>query len=110
MIRYKICQDRKIKGIVKIDASKGETIEEKVRRITDNKEPIADSAPPIYTAKKDGVLPQYNIRTDKWDLVLEKMEAGNKQKLAKAKGLELPKEEKTETPTETPEKKDAPST
>ena len=49
MIRYRIYPDRKIKGIVKIDASKGETIEAKVRRITDNKEPIADSAPPIYT-------------------------------------------------------------
>ena len=42
----------------------GETIENKVQRIVLNKEPIEDGAEIIYTEKKDGVLPQYNIRTD----------------------------------------------
>lgn len=96
---------RKMSGIKKIDAYKGETIESKVRRLTENKEPIKDAAPLTYTQKKDGVLPQYNIRTDKWELVQSKMEPANKQKILKAKGLELTK--KTDTPTET---KDAPST
>lgn len=92
---------KQIKGIKKIDAYEGETIENKVKRLTENKEPIKDAAPMVYTKKADGVLPQYNIRTDKWDLVLDKMEAGNKQKILKAKGIE-PIEKKTETPTEMP--------
>lgn len=105
MIRKRIITEtsRKIKGICKIAGYEGELIESKVKRMTENKEPIKDGAPIAYTEKKDGVLPQYNIRTDKWDLVLDKMEAANKQKLAKAKGYELPKKEetKTDTPTET---------
>lgn len=96
MIRKYIYQDRKIAGIKKIDAYEGELIETKVKRITVNKEPIKDGAPLVYTEKKDGVLPQFNIRTDKWDLVLDKMEAGNRQKLLKAKGIEP---DKTDTPT-----------
>ena len=33
---------------IQIDPQKGETIEMKVRRITQNKEPITDVAQPIY--------------------------------------------------------------
>lgn len=96
---------KKMKGIIKIDTYEGELIEDKVRRLTENKEPIKDSAPLVYTRKADGVLPQYNIRTDKWDLVQGKMEAANKQKILKAKGLDPAK--KTDTPTV---QKDTPST
>ena len=99
---------KKMKGIKKIDAYKGEIIEDKVKRLTENKEPIKDAAPLVYTKKVDGVLPQYNIRTDKWDLVQGKMEAANKQKILKAKGLDPTK--KTDTPTVSPDKTDAPST
>ena len=51
---------KKMEGIIKIDAYEGELIEDKVRRLTENKEPIKDSAPLVYTKKADGVLPQYN--------------------------------------------------
>ena len=44
----------------------GESIEEKCAKLVENNEPITDGAPIIYTEKKDGVLPQYDIRTDKW--------------------------------------------
>jgi len=99
---------KKMKGIKKIDAYEGEIIENKVKRLTENKEPIKDAAPLVYTRKADGVLPQYNIRTDKWDLVQEKMEPANRQKILKAKGLEPTR--KTETPTVSPDEKGAPST
>ena len=59
---------------LKINTSyEGETIETKVKRITVNKEPIKDSAPIIFTERKQGVEPAYNIRTDKWDLALDAM-------------------------------------
>lgn len=52
----------------------GETIEQKVRRVTTNKEPITDGAPLIFTERKDGVLPEYNIRNDKWETAAEGMD------------------------------------
>ena len=52
----------------------GESIEEKVKRITTNKEPIKDGAPLIYTNRKDGVLPDYNIRTDRWEHAIDAMD------------------------------------
>ena len=58
----------------KIKAKEGEYIEEKVRRIVDNGEPIEDGAPIVYTERKDGVRPEYNIRTDRWDIAQEAME------------------------------------
>ena len=37
-----------------------------------------DGAPIIYTERKDGVIPAYNIRTDKWDIALTAMDQVNK--------------------------------
>lgn len=61
----------------------GESIEAKVRRILNNKEPITDGAPLIYTERKDGVQPSYNIRTDRWEVAVEGMEKVTKANLAK---------------------------
>ena len=63
----------------------GETIEAKVRRITENNEPITDGAPIIYTNRDDGVLPAYNIRTDRWEIAQQAMDAVNQANLAKSK-------------------------
>ena len=64
---------------------KGESIENKVRRITENNEPITDGAPIIYTNREDGVLPAYNIRTDRWEVAQAAMDAVNQANLAKSK-------------------------
>ena len=71
----------------------GETIETKVKRITENNEPITDGAPIIYTNRDDGVLPAYNIRTDRWDIAQQAMEAINQANLAKSKNYGKVKEE-----------------
>lgn len=63
----------------------GESIENKVRRITENNEPITDGAPIIYTNREDGVLPAYNIRSDRWEIAQAAMEAVNQANLAKSK-------------------------
>lgn len=63
----------------------GESIETKVRRITENNEPITDGAPIIYTSREDGVLPAYNIRTDRWEVAQGAMDAVNQANLAKSK-------------------------
>lgn len=63
----------------------GENIERKVQRITENNEPITDGAPIIYTNRDDGVLPAYNIRTDRWEVAQQAMDAVNQANLAKSK-------------------------
>lgn len=52
----------------------GETIEQKMRRIVNNNQPIKDSAPIIYTERREGVKPEYNIRTDIWETAVEQMD------------------------------------
>lgn len=63
------------KTTLKINKSvEGETIETKVERIINNKEPIKDGAPMIYTERKDGVKKAYNIRTDRWIEAVDAMD------------------------------------
>lgn len=76
----------------------GETIEEKVRRIVNNKEPITDGAPLIYNDRKDGALPEYDITTDRWEVAVEAMDKVHKSNAAKreAKIVEMEKAKKGE--------------
>lgn len=86
--------------IVVNQATVGETIETKIQRITQNKEPITDGAPLIYTDRKDGVLPEYNPRTDKMELAIDAMDAASRSHIAKRAERHKPAETKTidETP------------
>jgi len=74
----------------------GETIEGKVTRILANKEPIKDGSPLIYTDKKDGINPAYNIRTDRFELAADAMDKVNRSKEAKRDDIMKPKSEKKE--------------
>ena len=66
-----------------VEIYEGETIEEKVARIVQTKEPITDTMPIIYTEKKDGVLPAYNIRTDRFDLAIDAFDKIEMERIAK---------------------------
>lgn len=63
--------------------------------------------PIIYTEKKDGVLPEYDIRTDRFEVAIEAMDKINQSaanQIAKSKGeTESVKDFGTETKTN-PEK------
>lgn len=62
----------------------GETIEMKVKRLIENKEPITDAAPNnLFTDRDHGVDPAYNIRTDRWEIATEAMDKVRKMKAAK---------------------------
>lgn len=75
----------------------GESIETKVERVVQNKEPIEDGAEIIYTEKKQGVQPQYDIRTDKWEVAQEAMNLAHANRIAKSDGsLEKWQQEKQE--------------
>lgn len=60
----------------------GESVEKKMARIVNNKEPITDGAPLIYTDRKDGVNPAHNIRTDRFELAVDLMDKVSKSKQA----------------------------
>lgn len=54
--------------------TEGESIEQKMERVTSNKEPITDGAPLTYTERKDGVNKAYDIRTDRFEVAVEAMD------------------------------------
>lgn len=86
-----------------VEIYEGETIEKKVARITLTKEPITDSAPIIYTEKKDGVLPAYNIRTDRFDLAIDAFDKIERERIAKKsqiKAEDVPNKLEGGTPSE----------
>lgn len=74
---------RRFSGYSPYEFKEGELIEEKVARLTQEKSPINDGAPIIYTERKDGVLPAYDIRTDRWEIAQAAMEINQKAISAK---------------------------
>lgn len=67
------------------NSTEGETLEQKIERILNNKEPIKDSAELIYQRREEGVNPAMDIRTDRWDLAIDLADKGAADKLAKRK-------------------------
>lgn len=72
-----------------------ENLEKRIERITNNGEPITDTSPLIYTERKDGVLPDYNIRTDRFEHAIDAMDRVDK--MHKAKRAENLKNKETKT-------------
>lgn len=81
--------------LLKINNSvEGETIEQRVEKIMTAKEPISDGSEIIYTDRKDGVRPDYDVRSDRWDYAIEAMDKVNKARIAKRDELYKQKEGK----------------
>lgn len=66
----------KVEGMKVNQSYEGESIEAKIRRIVDNKEPIRDGAPLLYTERSEGVRAETDIRTDRFDVAIDAMDAG----------------------------------
>ena len=68
----------------------GISIERKLERVINSNEPIDNTAPIIYTERKEGVLPQYDVRTDRFDIAMKAMNkvAGSIQAKRENKGAE----------------------
>ena len=64
----------------------------------DENEPITDGAPIIYTPFEEGVKPEYNIRTDRWEVAIAAMDKISSYEASKyvkteeapGKGIEVP--------------------
>lgn len=60
----------------------GESMEEKLQRVMATNEPIEDVAHKIYTERKEGVRPEFDIRTDRFEIALEATDKLTKTHLA----------------------------
>lgn len=79
----------------------GQSIEEKVFSAVNSNAPIEAVAPMVYTERKDGVLPETNIRTDRFEIAQEAMTNianGTRENRAKKMLEKIDKQEKTVTP------------
>lgn len=68
----------------------GESIEKKIDRMTQTQEPIGETSPIVYTNKTDGIVPAYDIRTDKWEIAQDAMSKVNNKRseISKLGGME----------------------
>lgn len=64
------------------NAKSGETIEQRIRRLTTTGEGIKEAGSLIYTERKDGVVPDYNIREDKWEHAVEAQDRAARMTIA----------------------------
>lgn len=71
----------------------GETIEQKIERITIGKEPITDGAPMLYSERSDGVLEETDIRTDRFDIAVDATDKISKGYITKRNEMRIEKEE-----------------
>lgn len=78
----------------------GETIEKKLQRITQTKEPIEATSPIIFTERDEGVLAETDIRTDRWEIAREAMDAVNKSQIAKRTPMQKQEKEGVSEPTQ----------
>ena len=86
-----------------VETLEGELLEDKVKRIVENNEPISDGAMLSYTKRAEGVKPEYNIRTDKWDVAqstMEKVSEAKKNKIKENMSKGLSEQPKKEQPIE----------
>lgn len=81
----------------RVSDTEGETIEDKLKRIKSNKEPITDGAPLIYTERKAGVQAGYDIRTDRMEYAIEASDVLTATHRAKRNSWDNPKVETDDT-------------
>ena len=75
--------------IQKNESVEGISIEEKIRVALQDNTPIDGGSPLIYTKGADGVRPEYDIRTDRFDIAIEQADKlANAKLLARKKVIE----------------------
>lgn len=83
--------------IKRLADKEGESLELFLRKQVNSKEPIQATAKIGYTERKDGVLPQYDIRTDRFEYAMQAMNKVHATNAAQRKAIDFP-EKTNETP------------
>ena len=84
---------------IKVDMVKtGESIEQQMRKAVAGKEPIQATAKVTYNDRKDGVLKQHDIRTDRFEVAMMATDRIHATKAAERQSIDFPKEQNEEKP------------
>ena len=67
----------------RVESYEGQSIEDRCKKLVETGEPIKDTSPLIYTPKEKGVMPQYDVRADKWEIAQNAMDRVNRERIAK---------------------------
>lgn len=81
----------------RVESYEGQSIEDRCKKLVETGEPIKDTSPLIYTPKEKGVMPQYDVRADKWEIAQSAMDRVNKERIAKGQQLPGGETEKKDT-------------
>lgn len=82
-----------------VTPKEGTTMEDKMEKLLNNNEPMDDGGELIFTEAKEGVKPEFDIRTHKWDVVTNASEKlAERRKLLKKEEAPKEPEQKVETP------------
>lgn len=85
-------------GLFINNSSEGNTIEQYMRRVIENKESISNvSKDLIYTERKEGVRASTNIRTDRFEIALDATEKIAKSYKARREDYHKPKTDNGKT-------------
>lgn len=82
------------------ESYEGNTIEKQLREMKNGAIIEFQNKPEIYTARKDGVRPETDIRTDKFDLMLGATDKLSRARIAKSNEFDKGEKEKGSTETE----------
>lgn len=74
----------------------GQSLEEFLRKAMTGNEPIQATAKVTYNDRKDGVLPQHDIRTDRFELAQEQTTKYHKSRAAQQLGQDFPEQYNTD--------------
>ena len=78
------------------ESVEGKSIEKELEKIMTQGVGIDNSAPLTYTERKDGVLPQYNIRTDRFEIAQNAMDkVSGTYKAMREERIKIAEEEKS---------------
>lgn len=71
----------------------GQSLEEFLRKAMVGNEPIEATAKLTYNERKDGVLPQHDIRTDRWEIAQQQTDKYHRSRAASQKATDFPNPE-----------------
>lgn len=81
----------------RVESYEGQSIEDRCKKLVETGEPIKDTSPLIYTPKEKGVMPQYDVRADKWEIAQDAMDRVNRERIAKGQQPPTSEEVKKDT-------------
>lgn len=69
------------------ESYEGVSLETTIQKMMADKEPITATSKTIFTEKKDGVIPDYDIRTDRFEIAYTMTDHISATAIAKRKGV-----------------------